>query len=194
MTTSVRPIELKPGEAISWLRSSLAQGFQISEAIAATTPFENGQIRVIAPVEATALPPLNQGGLLSQEEANDAMSGVLAELTASGAACLVIEDALGRYGDPAVLASTLGTAWLDNRVLHWHPLDLSTTSSATNALRTGSSGYPLNAFVTTRTADALGLIDHTALEESGIDKICEALIAVIVSAFDAESFLIWTKH
>lgn len=191
---TVRPTEPRHQEAVSWLRSSLAQGCQISEAVTAATSFEDGQIRVIAPVETMTLPPLDHGGLLSQREADDAMSSVLAELAKSGAACLVIEDALRRYGDPAVLASALDTAWLGNRVIHWHPLDPSTTSSATNALRIGSSGYPLNAFVTTKTAADLGLFDNTAMDPPVIEKICETLVAVIVSVFDAESFLIWTKN
>jgi hypothetical protein len=54
-----------------------------------------------------------------------------------------------------------------------------------------SHGYPLNAFVTSRSTDELGLVDDADVGHDIGDLVAGSLMAVIVAAFDADSFLIW---
>jgi hypothetical protein len=57
----------------------------------------------------------------------------------------------------------------------------------------GASGYPLNGFVVTRSAADLALVDGQDAPEHLAQDVVSALIAVVVAAFDAESFLLWVQ-
>lgn len=56
----------------------------------------------------------------------------------------------------------------------------------------GASGYPLNAFVITKSSSDLGLVDGGDAPERLSQEVAASLLAIVVAAFDAESFLIWT--
>lgn len=54
-----------------------------------------------------------------------------------------------------------------------------------------SNGYPLNAFVVSRSSAELGLAADAALGEAFTEEVVQSLLAVVIAAFDAESFLVW---
>jgi hypothetical protein len=58
-------------------------------------------------------------------------------------------------------------------------------------MKRGASGYPLNAFVSTMSAGDLGLVDGEDAPEGFANKVARSLLAVVVSVFDDETFLIW---
>jgi len=60
------------------------------------------------------------------------------------------------------------------------------------AIEEGAFGYPLNAFVVRRNTDDFGLVDGRSVPEDFPNQIASFLMAVIVSAFDATSFAVWT--
>ncbi|HEV3320796.1 MAG TPA: hypothetical protein VG147_01240 [Solirubrobacteraceae bacterium] len=55
----------------------------------------------------------------------------------------------------------------------------------------GSGGYPTNAFVTSASAEELGLVDGADLNSDIAVADVGSLVAVIVAAYDNETFLIW---
>jgi hypothetical protein len=57
-------------------------------------------------------------------------------------------------------------------------------------LRSGASGYPLNAYLTAAIAPELGLAHDRLLDPEHQLAIAEATPGLIVSAYDAEAFLI----
>ncbi|MEA2252004.1 MAG: hypothetical protein QOG70_2246, partial [Solirubrobacteraceae bacterium] len=63
--------------------------------------------------------------------------------------------------------------------------------AAARAIRQSASGYPLNAFLITRPAADLGLVPGRSVAEGFASEVMKSLAAVVVSAFDAESFLVW---
>lgn len=79
-----------------------------------------------------------------------------------------------------------------DRVVHWCDLDLGTGVVATEIISRGAFGYPLNAFVSTESAANLGLVASQSIPENSMDTPSGSLLAVIVAAFDAESYLIWS--
>ena len=61
-------------------------------------------------------------------------------------------------------------------------------------LRSGASGYPLNAFVCEGTPSSFGLEAGAELDSDALDKLREAVKLVIVAAHDAETHLCWTPE
>lgn len=55
----------------------------------------------------------------------------------------------------------------------------------------GSLGYPTNAFVTSASAEELRLVDGADLGSDIAGPIVGSLMAVIVAAYDNETFIVW---
>jgi hypothetical protein len=55
----------------------------------------------------------------------------------------------------------------------------------------GSGDYPTNAFVTSASAGELGLVDGADLDSRMADRVVGSLLAVVVAAYDAETYIIW---
>lgn len=60
------------------------------------------------------------------------------------------------------------------------------------AMRVGS-GYPRNAFVTALSAADLGLADRQQVPADFPERVVGSLLAVIVSAYDDETYLAWDQ-
>jgi hypothetical protein len=103
---------------------------------------------------------------------------------------VVVEDELRLRKDPKPSHDRLATASIGERILHWAGLQ-DGGERALLTLRQGSHGYPLNAFVTSATEEALGLVDGAILDTDIAVTVVKSLVAVIVAAYDAETFLIW---
>jgi hypothetical protein len=140
------------------------------------------------------LQALEHGGVIEAATADVGLAGVLESLVPAGALCVVIEDDLRRSGDPALERLPVGSAVLGDQVLHWCDLPAVSSSLAVSAIRRSASGYPLNAFIVTESAAALGLAGGGSVSTDLPSRIVRALDGVIVAAFDAESFLLWDRE
>lgn len=99
---------------------------------------------------------------------------------------LDLMERFGRYES----SGSRGPSFVGERVLHWCDLRDGGGKGARTIIR-GAHGYPLNAFLTSRSSAELGLVDRRQAPKALSQLVVESLLAVVVSAFDGESFLIW---
>ncbi|MGN6276885.1 MAG: hypothetical protein ACTHNP_13285 [Solirubrobacterales bacterium] len=189
--TKIEKLKICQDEVSPWLKKSLQQGFGLSDAVTAMHALDHGSSFALVPEEFTRKPlALAVGGVVSQKAAREGLVDFLVQLRDEGAKCVLIEDDLAGRMDPVVRRSAEPLAFLDDRVIHWCDL----TDNVDEAARTtaeGASGYPLNGFVTTRSSLELGLADRQQVPAELPTQVAESLVAVICSAFDAESFVVW---
>lgn len=191
MTGSVISTEIDQTVALDWLRYSLGQGEVISPAALKFIEEHQGQAYTLAPdtVDPARLAKPRQGGVVTTGGARAALAKVLETLTERGAACVVVEDCLRLKRDPKPsLDGLLLTAFVGEKVIHWAGLE-GGTDAAILTLHRGSGKYPLNAFVTS--ASKLGLVDGVDLDSDIAGAVVGSLVAVIVAAYDAETYIIW---
>jgi hypothetical protein len=118
------------------------------------------------------------------------LAQLLDELAGRGGSCVVVEDDAMRRLDPALsLPRVPPSAFIGDRVVHW--TDLQPADEALMTIYAGASGYPRNAFVVAMSCAELGLAEGQALDETFADEVARSLVAVLVAAYDAESFLVW---
>lgn len=193
MTDTLRPTEVDQTVALDWLRYSLGQGEVISPAALKTIEERRGHAYALAPdtVDPARLVTPRDGGVTRTGDARAALATVLEGLAERGAACVVVEDCLRERKDPKPsLDGLLLTAFVGERVIHWAGLE-GGTDAAVLTLHRGSGKYPLNAFVTSVSAEELGLVDGADLGADIADRVVGSLVAVVVAAYDAETFIIW---
>lgn len=193
MTDLPRPTEIDRAVAFEWLRQSLSQGNVISRSVLTAVQESDGRSQVLIPeaVDAARLTKLSEGGVIGTHSAQEALPPVLDELKEDGAASVVVEDEVRLRSDPNTdVDGLLLTAFVDDSVLHWADFG-DGAEPAVQVLHRGSHGYPLNAFIVSATTKELGLVNGADLDSNIGDAIAQALIAVIVAAYDAETFLIW---
>ncbi|MCP3877002.1 MAG: hypothetical protein GY701_01205 [Sulfitobacter sp.] len=102
---------------------------------------------------------------------------------------LIVEDDLGRRGDPGLGPEVL---LIGDRVARAFALQNSDdVAGAVGGLLRGASGYPTNAFVVEDQGlrQAEGDAGPSDLAVSQVRRLATGLVAVIVSAFDAETYL-----
>lgn len=87
---------------------------------------------------------------------------------------------------------TVPSEFVGNDVVHWSDLEPTLGAVATRAIRENAFGYPLNAFVVMQSSAQLGLVDGQPAPADFAKNVADSLLAVVVSAFDAESFMTWT--
>lgn len=192
MTDSVRPTEVDQTVALEWLRYSLGQGEVISPEALKVIEGRQGRSYTLAPgtVDTTRLTKPREGGVTGTHAAQEALATVLGTLAERGAGCVVLENELSLRRHPTPDMGGLPTAFVGERVIHWAGL-AGGTEAAILVLHRGSGGYPLNAFVTSASEEELGLVDGADLAPGIADAVVRSLMAVIVAAYDAETFLIW---
>jgi hypothetical protein len=190
-----RPTEIDQAVALDWLRHSLGQGEVDVISLAARTSIEErqGHAYTLVPdtVDPARLATPRWGGVIGTRSAREALATVLDGLAERGAACLVVEDEvnLKRYPKPS-LDGLLKTAFVGEHVIHWAGLGGS-ADDAIVVVHRGSGGYPTNAFVTSASAEELGLVDGADLDSRVGEAVVASLMAVIVAAYDAETYIIW---
>lgn len=193
MTESAVPTEVDQAIALNWLRYSLGQGGMISPAALKFIEEHKGHAYTLAPdtVDTARLATPRWGGVVTTGGAQAALARVLETLAERGAACVVVEDELSlkRHPKPS-LDGLLLTAFIGEQVLHWAGL-ADGTEAAITALHRGSGGYPTNAFVASASAEALGLVDGADLGSGIGEAVAASLVAVIVAAYDNETYIIW---
>src|ERR1700684_3003490 len=193
MTGSAIPTEVDQKGALDWLRYSLGQGEVISPAALEVIEEQRSHAYTLAPatVDPARLAKPREGGVVTTGGAQAALATVLEGLAERGAACVVVEDCLSLRRDPKPsLDGLLLTAFVGERVIHWAGLE-GGTDAVILTLHRGSGKYPLNAFVTSVSAEELGLVDGAGLDSGIAGRVVGSLMAVVVAAYDAETFIIW---
>lgn len=195
MTKLPRPTEIDQSVALDWLRYSLGQGEVISPATLKFFEKHEGHAYTLAPetVDPARLATPRWGGVISPGVGSprEALAKVLDTLAQRGAACVVGEDELRLKRDPkSNVDGLLLTAFIGEKVIHWAPL-VDGTENAILTLHRGSHGYPTNAFVTAASAEELGLVDGADLDFDIAGAVVGSLVAVVVAAYDNETYIIW---
>jgi hypothetical protein len=193
MTGSVIPTEIDQSVALDWLRYSLGQGEVISPAALKVVEEREGHAYTLAPetVDPARLASPSSGGVTGTSAAREALASVLTTLAERGTACVVVEDELRLRRDPKPsLDGLLLTAFVGEQVIHWAGLE-GGPEDAIVAVDRGSHGYPTNVFVTSASAEALGLVDGADLDPDIAGPVVGSLMAVVVAAYDDETYIIW---
>lgn len=189
-----RPTKIDQVVALEWLRYSLSQGSVISPVALRVLQERKGHTYSLVPdtVDTARLARPSEGGVLDACSASKALLAVLEAFAARGAKCLIVEDEVRRRKDPTRSAhGKLATAFVGERVIHWSSFADVSADSMLQVLRLGSHGYPLNAFVTSAAENELGLTIGADLDPNVGHAVINALMAVIVAAYDAETYMIW---
>jgi hypothetical protein len=196
MTSAVIPTEIDQSVALDWLRYSLGQGEVISPAALKFVTEQRGRAYTLASetVDPARLTKPSDGWVIEPGAGSSrdaALAQVIETLAERGGACVVVEDCLRERKDPKPsLDGLLLTAFVGERVIHWAELE-GGTDTAILALHRGSGKYPLNAFVTSVSAEGLGLVDGADLDSDIAGPVVGSLLGVIVAAYDAETFIVW---
>jgi hypothetical protein len=193
MTNVVIPTEIDKTVALDWLRYSLGQGEVVSPVALKFIEGHEGHAYTLAPdmVDRALLASPRSGGVTRTGAARDGLAKVLEGLAERGAACVVVEDELSLKRDPKPsLDGLLLTGFVGEKVIHWASL-AGGANNAIVAVHRGASGYPTNAFVTSASAQELELVDGADRDSDIAGRVVGSLMAVIVAAYDAETFLIW---
>jgi len=189
------PTEIDQTVALHWLRYSLDLGWTrvVSPAVLKVIERHTGHSYALVPpdTDPERLLRPKEGGVTRTVLARQALAAVLAGLADRGATCVVVEDEVKRRHDPRPsLDGLLRTAFVGDRVIHWAGLG-DGPDDAVVAIDRGSLGYPTNAVVTSASPAELGLVDDADLGPAIAAAIVESLMAVIVAAYDDETYIIW---
>ncbi len=195
MTNTVIPAEIDQTVALAWLRCSLGQGELVSSATVKFIEAHEGHAYTLAPeaIAPARLAKPHDGGVIVPGTGSplEALVRELETLAQRGAACVVVEDELRLKRDPKPsLDGMLQTAFVGEKVIHWADI-ADGMEEVSITVRRGSHGYPLNAFVTSASARELGLVDGMDLDADIAGAVVGSLVAVIVAAYDDETYIIW---
>lgn len=174
---------IDPDQAKRWISESLAEGSRLAKLM---QPYVE-RMRHASLLGAPGAAPHvldNTGRGVASADANADVARFLEANRKFGFCTLLVEDDMARKGDPYL---TDDVAFVDDRVIYWTEIDPG-ASSATRLLRNGSSGYPLNAFVSRSPIADMNCFRGRQLD-SALDSICADVSGVIVSVFDGESFV-----
>jgi hypothetical protein len=187
------PTKIDETIALDWLRYSLGQGGVISHSAIKFVEEREGHSYALAPetVDPALLATPRSGGVIETSAAREGLANVVEGLAERGAACVVVEDELSLKRDPkSGLDGLLLTGFVGEEVIHWANLT-GGAGGAVVAVDRGSGDYPTNAFATSVSAEELGLADGADLDPGVGRRVVESLLAVIVAAYDAETYIIW---
>ena len=189
--------EVDQQTANEWIASSLQQGHELSAATLARIDLSNGHSRAIMPTE---IPSPNSsdfenGMRVIYKGVYRVLSDFLLGLAIKGDICLVVENELARRGDipspKETRFSGISTGYVDDHVLHWTSLNPNNIDVAIKTIAVGSSGYPRNCFVASVNNEFMNTFIDKSLPTDVIDKIAESIVALVIGAFDDESYVVW---
>ncbi|WP_223622727.1 hypothetical protein [Microbacterium sp. EST19A] len=172
-------------KGVNWSRESLDLGSRFSRQVAAR--FEGEQVRAYAilPRDRESIDVADFSHSAQIGEADLLLGRFLQSLAAAFDGILVVDDDLARRGDPRLE----GVSYVDDRVIRWVDLQ-SAPGDLTRLVRTGASGYPLNAFVCANTGGHAFHPPAGPLSEPDVVLLAGEVRMVIHSIFDTESFLL----
>ena len=183
--------DISPGGA-AWVRASLERGRALSAAVLEAVDLAAGGAVAVVPAgtspERTAA--LATGGLAVVHDAADELDAVLSEGVGGRPCTLLVEDAHALASDAWVTARHRpGVATVGDVVVQWLALPARPGEAGAFVRRKGG-GYPTNAFVVAATPAELGLDPPGPLDALPA-AVAAAVEAVVVAAYDAESFVVW---
>lgn len=189
MSQSAKRLKLSDDAGRNWFDYQLGQGFDLSQIALRDHPFSKGTFETFVPADATN--DIEFPYFPDVPGSEHALAAWLEDIASRGAASVVIEDDVRRKRDPHVRNPA---AYLKDRVVHWHDLDATDSSAAAQEVKRGAFGYPLNAFVVSKSVEDLGLVDEQDAPPDLPQQVTVSLMAIIVSAFDNTSFAMWTRN
>lgn len=191
MAKTTQVIDAPADEARAWMQYSLEQGFDLSAAVLNGGFLRQGKFLAIVS-EAFQRTPVafRSGGVLGQRVARERLAQILDELSDKDGKAIVVEDSTAERNDPNVSHRGEPSAFLGDRVVHWRDLSDGSTQ-AMEVVAWGTTGYPTNAFITTRASRDLGLVNLKDAPKNLAEEVASSLLAIAVAAFDAESYLLW---
>ncbi len=191
---TIKAVSIDKDLGLRWLTSSLTQGFDLSVAAKGVVESRHGKFHsFISSEHETYRTNFAEGGMARTGGSMEALAQYLDGLVSRHAKCVIVENDLWRRTDPLVDAGTKSPyAFVDDRVIHWCDLKNQNGTQCVDVINRGASGYPLNAFVSGKSSSALGLMDRQQVPQNLANEVAESLLAVIVAAFDAETFMVWT--
>ncbi|HTZ43213.1 MAG TPA: hypothetical protein VMB79_05070 [Jatrophihabitans sp.] len=173
--------------ASAWARESLADGSELAMLVRDRLA-EFSTALVIAPALSPSMSISidDRGRGMHTSDVDLALRPLLESFRQAGARTLIVEDDLARCGDPRLPAKVV---YAGDRVLRWCDF-IPGAQDPVRLLRTGASGYPLNAIISSADAGALDLTPGRTLSYENLRRVSAAGGAVITSVYDAESYLI----
>jgi len=191
MAKTTQVIEAPADEARAWVQYSLEQGFDLSAAVLNGGFLRRGKFMAIVSESFQRTPiAFRSGGVLGQRVARERFAQILDELSDKDAKAIVVEDSAAERNDPNFSHRGEPSAFLGDRVLHWRDLSEGPTQ-AMEVVAWGTTGYPTNAFITNRSSRELGLVNLKDAPKNLAEEVASSLSAIVVAAFDAESYLLW---
>jgi hypothetical protein len=171
---------------LEWVKASLSRGHALSRAVLEVVDFRWGATTAIIPseFENEVLYAFDQSAGITASDADAGLEVLLSALPSDGT--LVVEDELAKAGDGFLARARSNFSVYGDEVL-WS-LDWP-RSSAAGGIRRHSSGYPTNAFLVVF-SDGI----PSVLDENSIMRMARTTVGVICSAYDAESFVVWTRN
>jgi hypothetical protein len=193
---ALKTVEIERALGVGWLKNSLTQGFDLSKAALEVVKAGEGTCKSFISDEIDSYRTnLAEGGMARTGESMAALAQELNGLALRHARCVIVEDDLWRRTDETLekFNAQSPISFVDNRVIHWCDVKQENGADCVDVVNKGASGYPLNAFVISKFAGELGLVDREDVPEGLPSEVAESLLAVIVAAFDAETFMVWSR-
>jgi hypothetical protein len=192
MRRKTQVVEAPAEEAQIWLRYSMEQGFEVSAAVLDAGFIDRGRGLAIVSDEFQRTPfEFSHGGVIGTAASRECLGRMLVDGEFGPVGSLLVEDDVRRKGDPWISKIAPPSAFIGERVLHWADSEMG-IDKVVEAIHRGGFGYPLNVFLMTKSSAELGLVDREDAPEELPQEVVSSLLVVVVSAFDNESFLIWT--
>jgi hypothetical protein len=183
-------VEIDVEVAKRWTAASLSQGSKIFRKLEPKIP-SSWSAAVVSKVGSPS-PQLGEDSQgIKSAKADQVIVNSLRNLPSGEEYTLLVEDDLARRNDGNFANDY---AFVGERVVRWHSFSRVDTN-ATRLLRSGSSGYPLNAILFTGAPSTAGLKPGNLLVKENVEKIISSTQAYITTVWDAESFLtLWNPQ
>jgi hypothetical protein len=179
-------VQIDADLAADWVRGSLAQGSDLARLVTQRLP----QLTIALVL---SLPSILQGRRLVLDDVGRGLSSSASDAVAKEffmklakkmPLTLIVEDDLARRGDPRVGRA----AFVDDRLIRWEEINEDGFRAA-KLLRSGASGYPLNAFICRGSSRELNLEEDRQLLVIEEEQIVDSTDAVVASVWDAEAYV-----
>src|SRR6476469_6390278 len=160
MARGAQAVEAPTEEAQGWLRYSLEQGFDVSAAVLDAGYIDHGRGLAIVSAEFQRTSfNFSQGGVLGTDASAERLGSLLEEDGLGSVGAVLVEDDVMGKGDPWISKISYPSAFIRDRVLHWADLEKG-TDNVLEVVQRGAFGYPLNAFLVSKSSVDLGLSDR----------------------------------
>ena len=176
---------------IDWVRQALVAGRDLSQAVLAHLNLAAGSAHTYLPAGwlRVSRTNLEHGAFHDSELATMSSTAAIESfLTAPG--LVVVESDVARPGDASVARRANETLRHGDTVLFWTRAAGTRPSDLEHFVSRGGSGYPTNAFLLAG-HEAASFNPIEAVDDQELLDLAARVRAVLVNAFDAESYVVW---